>query len=263
MRIHFLLIVSALVSTSLGSWSLGAHESEVRAIWVDSFNLGLRDSDQIDAPIARVKRGNLNTIIAQVRRNAQSLYQQSTEGWVENYTPPLGFDPLQDLIAKAHAEGIEVHAWVNIDPIYTGHPLIATASWPCKVPCDANHVFNQHGWGKPEEDYWLTRTHPSYTAGTLSPFLGERITGGAWWLDLGHPAAAQYVIEVLVHLLRNYDVDGLHLDFIRYPEVPITPKPGGGLSFSTGYNPVSLRPFQRHVGPHCGHASQSVGCELE
>jgi uncharacterized lipoprotein YddW (UPF0748 family) len=225
------------------SWGLRAWEPEVRALWVDSFNPGLRSPADIDALIARMKRGNLNTVMAQVRRNAQSLYANSVEGWVENYVPPGDFDPLRDLIVKAHTEGIEVHAWVNIGPIYTGHPLIATASWPCKVPCDAGHVFNRHGWGKPDEEYWLTKTHPSFTAGTDATFPGERLSSGQWWLDLGHPAAAQYALGALLHLLRNYDVDGLHLDFIRYPEMPTTRPPSGGLSFSTGYNPVSVHRF--------------------
>ena len=231
-----------------------ADDPEVRAIWVDSFNPGLRSPAQIDALVARARAGNLNTIVAQVRRNAQGLYAASPEGWVENYVPPPGFDPLQDLLDKAHAVGIEVHAWVNIGPVYTGHPLIATAAWPCRVPCDPNHVFNQRGWGKPADEYWLTRTHPSFTAGTLAPFLGERISGGTWFMDLGHPAAAEHVTSVLVRLLQDYDVDGIHLDYIRFPEMPIaSPRPPGvGLPFSIGYNPTSVKRFNAAFGRPVG-----------
>ncbi|MBI1875618.1 MAG: family 10 glycosylhydrolase, partial [Acidobacteria bacterium] len=249
MRLRLLRIVGVLLLIPvLRAWPFRASEPEVRALWVDSFNPGLRSPAEIDALVARMKRGNLNTVVAQVRRNAQSLYGNSLEAWIENYVPPDGFDPLRDLIVKAHAEGMEVHAWVNIGPIYTGHPLIATASWPCRVPCAADHVFNRHGWGKADEEYWLTRTHPSFTAGTDTAFPGERVSSGQWWLDLGHPAAAQYTLDALLHLLRNYDVDGLHLDFIRYPEMPTTRPPAGGLSFSTGYNPVSVRRFNATYG---------------
>lgn len=253
MRPRLLCIVAAVaVIPALGSWRLRASEPEVRALWVDSFNPGLRRPADVDALVARMKRGNLNTLIAQVRRNAQSLYANSIEGWIENYVPPQGFDPLRDLLDKAHAEGIEVHAWVNVGPVYTGHPLIATASWPCRVPCAADHVFNRHGWGQPDEEYWLTKTHPSFAAGTDPVFPGERLSSGQWWLDLGHPAAAQRTLDVLLHLVRQYDVDGLHLDFIRYPEMPIARPPGGGLSFSTGYNPVSVRRFNAAHGRALG-----------
>lgn len=244
MRMRLLTILAAVaVVAAVSTLPLRAQDPEVRALWVDSFNPGLRSPAQVDALIARAKRGNLNTIIAQVRRNAQSLYERSTEGWIENYVPPAGFDPLQDLIDKAHVEGIEVHAWVNIGPIFSGHPNVATASFPCKVPCDPNHVFNQHGWGKPDGENWLTKNHPSYLSGTT--FQGERTSAGLWYLDLGHPAAALYTLDVLLDLLRSYGVDGLHLDFIRYPEMPIvTPRPPGvGLPFATGYNAVSVARF--------------------
>lgn len=226
---------------------------EVRALWVDSFNEGLRTPPQVDALIERAKRGNLNTIVAQVRRNAQRLYAKGTlEPWIENYEAvrPPGFDPLGYLIEKAHAEGIEVHAWANIGALFTGHPTIKTAAFPCKVPCDPNHVFNKHGWKVPEPNYWLTRTHPSFTAGTHPSFKGERTIGGVWFLDLGHPDAAQHTIDVLTEIVRNYDVDGIHLDYIRYPEMPIvSPRPPGvGLPFSTGYNPTSVKRFNETYG---------------
>ncbi len=223
-------------------------EPEVRALWVDSFNLGLRSPAEIDALIQRTKSGNLNTIVAQVRRNAQSLYAISFEGWIENYVPPQGFDPLQYLIEKAHAEGIEVHAWVNIGAVFSGNPNVPTASFPCKTPCDPNHMFNQHGYGSPTEENWLTRAHPSFLAGTT--FSGWRQANGVWFMDLGHPAAAEHTIDVLTHLLRNYSVDGIHLDYIRYPEMPITsPRPPGvGLPFSIGYNPTSVKRFNATFG---------------
>lgn len=248
------LLALALLTVTLALASppaaLAQDDGEVRALWVDSFNPGLRSPAQIDGLIDRATRGNFNTIIAQVRRNAQGLYAISPEGWVENYVPPENFDPLQDLINKGHAAGLEVHAWVNIGPIYTGHPLIKTGAWPCKVPCDPNHVFNRHGWGVAEPDYWLTRTHPNYTAGMHAHFPRERTRAGLWFIDLGHPGAAEYTTGVLTHLLRTYDVDGIHLDYIRYPEMPIvSPRPPRvGLPFSTGYNPTSVARFNAAYG---------------
>ncbi len=233
------LAVSAVTTTAAQEGADG----EIRAIWVDSFNPGLRSPAEIDALIEQARRGNLNTIVAQVRRNAQGLYALSPEGWMENYLPPSGFDPLADLVAKAHAHGIEVHAWVNVGAIFSGHPQVPTAAFPCMVPCNPDHIFNTHGWGASPDDYWLTRTHPSYPAGTHAAFPGERMANGVWFLDLGHPAAAEHTLRVLVDLVRTYDVDGLHLDYIRYPELPITRPPSGGLSFAIGYNPVSVRRF--------------------
>jgi uncharacterized lipoprotein YddW (UPF0748 family) len=251
---------SAVAALALCALAVGAHvpvssndAHEVRALWVDSFNPGLRSPAEIDGLIARAKQGNLNTIMAQVRRNAQGLYALSPEGWVENYTPPAGFDPLQSLVDKAHAEGIEVHAWANIGAIFSGNPSVATASFPCKVPCNPSHIFNLHGWGTSGEANWLTRAHPSYLAGTT--FNGYRQSpSGLWFMDLGHPAAAEHTLAVLLDVVRNYGVDGIHLDYVRYPEMPIvSPRPPGvGLPFSIGYNETSVRRFNAAYGRPVG-----------
>lgn len=222
-------------------------------MWVVSFEAGLRSPAEVDALIERATAANINTIVAQVRRNAQGLYAKSPEGWLENYVPPTNdFDPLQDLIDKAHAARIEVHAWVNVGAIFSGNPLVGTASFPCRVPCNPNHIFNRHGHLASDEETWLTRTHPTITVGTSTQFPGLRTSPeGLWFQDLGHPAAADYTIGVLTELLRDYDVDGIHLDYIRYPDMPALPtttnppRPPGVsiLNFSIGYNPTSVKRF--------------------
>ena len=230
---------------------------EVRAFWADAFASGLKTRAQIDQLVAHVQQANANTIVAQVRRRGDSFYLSSYEPFTEDAGVEPGLDPLAYLLDRAHAAGIEVHAWVAVNAIYSGHPYIATASYPCKVPCSPDHVFNRHGFFAAGDENWLTRTHPSYTAGTsryvsggveLIPY-GWRITDGNWWVDPGHPAAAEYAVNVFQHLVRNYDIDGLHLDRIRYPEMPISrPYAGGPVGFSTGYNPVSVRRFNRGYG---------------
>src|SRR5262249_18359576 len=75
-------------------------------------------------------------------------------------------------------------------------------------------------------------------------FQGTRIASD-FWVDLGHPDAAAYTVDVLTHLVRRYDVDGLHLDRIRYPDISIsgqTPSTGT----STGYNETNVSRFNRH-----------------
>ena len=64
-------------------------------------------------------------------------------------------------------------------------------------------------------------------------------------MDFGHPDAAKYTVDVLNHLVQNYDIDGLHLDRIRYPELSVTGQtPTTGTNI--GYNTTSVERFQRH-----------------
>jgi uncharacterized lipoprotein YddW (UPF0748 family) len=254
----FVLAVSAAATVP----AVASGEEEVRAFWADAFAAGFKTRAQVDELVARVVEARANTIIAQVRRRGDSFYLDSHEPFTEDAGVEPGLDPLAYLLERAHGEGLEVHAWVAANTIFSGHPYIPTASWPCGVPCpseppEPEHVFNTHGFFVPGDDNWLTRTHPSFTAGTsrypatgtaLIP-LGWRLADGNWWADPGHPDYAEYTVAVLKHLVSRYDIDGLHLDRIRYPEMPISrPFTGGPAGFSTGYNPVSVRRFNLAYG---------------
>src|SRR5262249_59661411 len=124
-----------------------------------------------------------------------------------------------------------------------------TAGATSGLPTSPNHVFKLHGGFDPVTgqivqgpNNWLTRTLLSDVGTTIS-FQGHRI-GSDFWLDLGHPDAAAYTGEVLLHLGRNYDIDGLHLDRIRYPD---RSTPGQTPSTWTrfGHNATSADEYQR------------------
>lgn len=216
--------------------------SEVRGFWVDTFNTTLNNHADVATVVDRAVAANANTIFAQVRRRADSWYLNSLEPLADRTPIQPGFDPLQDLIGEAHARGLEVHAFVIVNAIWNRAPNL----FP---PTDANHVFNRHGGYDPATntitqgpENWLTRTLiPDGTAGIS--LQGHRF-GAEFYLDAGHPDAARYTVDVLMHLVRNYDIDGLHLDRIRYPEIGIagqTPSTGT----SIGYNATSIARFER------------------
>ena len=127
------------------------------------------------------------------------------------------FDPLAYLIAAAHAArpAIEVHAWVAAMPL-------ATASAPPAAP---EHVYHSHGPAAPGEEMWLS------VAADGSLAVEDTLS-----LDPGHPAAAQHIVDVVLNLVRNYGVDGIHFDRIRY----------AGEAF--GYNSVSLARYAEATG---------------
>lgn len=133
-----------------------------------------------------------------------------------------GFDPLQTLINTAHAQGVEVHAWV-----------IATAMWnQTTPPGDPNHIFNLHGPGASGRTNWvMTRSD------------GVSKLGDDWYLDPGHPDAASWIVNVTTNIVRNYNVDGINLDRIRYPDGNVA----GGVP-SWGYNPTALERFRAETG---------------
>lgn len=228
------------------------NNAEYRAYWAETFNTQMGTRAEIDRLVDAAVQSNANAIFAQVRRRGDSWYLETKEPLTQvagvgepNASGSWTFDPLQYLIDQSHARNIEVHAYVIVGAIYNAHPTITG------VPKDPNHVFNQHFWDKtvnaPYTDarQWSTRSLPHNPDGTT--FNGQRYTA-EWYIDPGHPDAAAYTVDVFTHLVKKYDVDGLHLDRIRYPEAPIDRVSGKPLGINTGYNETSVNRFKARYG---------------
>ncbi len=222
-----------------------------RAFWVDTFNTRLNNRADVAAVVANARAAKANAIFAQVRRRGDSFYRISLEPPPDGVPIEPGFDPLQALIEEGHANGMEIHAFVVVGSIWNAFPTL---------PSNPNHVFNLHGFNQATgsfhegRDNWLTRTLlPDQNDANGSPIvsMGGYRFGGLFFMDAGHPDAAAYTVEVLTHLARTYQIDGLHLDYIRYPEISVagqTPATGA----SVGYNETSLARFQRRHGIAAG-----------
>ena len=237
--------------------------TEYRAFWVDTFNTVLDNHTQVLDVISRAKAAKANAIFVQVRRRGDSWYLDSLEPRADRRTfTPSNFDPLLDLITEAHKpeNNLEVHAFVIVGALWNRDPRCANLQPP------AGHAFLSHGGfdstpsvmnvDPNRDDNWLTRTllpdtNPhQLTCQTTTPpnisFNGQRF-GAEFWIDLGHPDAAKYTRDVLLHLVKKYDIDGLHLDRIRYPEFSASGQtPANGTNI--GYNMTSVRRFNQHHG---------------
>jgi uncharacterized lipoprotein YddW (UPF0748 family) len=134
----------------------------------------------------------LNAVVLQVRPAADALYPSPLEPWSEYLTGEQGrapepmYDPLEFAVAEAHRRGLELHAWFN--PYRAFHPSQ-------KSPLAPTHIG---------------RTHPQVVK-QYGKFL---------WMDPGEPAVQDRSIDVILDVVRRYDVDGVHIDdyFYPYPE---------------------------------------------
>jgi uncharacterized lipoprotein YddW (UPF0748 family) len=188
---------------------------QMRAFWVPAHEAGFHNHVQVDELVNNVVRANANTIIAQMRRHGDSWYNNSLEPRARQRTlaPPEEFDPLAYLIARAHQHGIRVHAWLVVS--VTCRPYDALYGHP-------EHVCTAHGPEAEGAERWTTATSNGTQVGDL---------------DFGHPGSIIHFESVVQHLIRNYpEVDGVHLDFIRYGDQ------------AYGYNSVSLDRFRQYYG---------------
>jgi uncharacterized lipoprotein YddW (UPF0748 family) len=134
---------------------------------------------------ARLK---LNAIVFQVRPASDALYASSIEPWSEYLTGTQGrppqpyYDPLAFAIEEAHRRGMELHAWFNPFRVRVSAPL-------------------------PTAPNFVARAHPGWV----------RKYGDQLWLDPGDPAVRDYVLRVIMDVVRRYDVDGVQFDDYFYP----------------------------------------------
>jgi uncharacterized lipoprotein YddW (UPF0748 family) len=196
---------------------------QLRAFWVDAFGDGMYTQAQVDQLVGDVKAANMNAIVAQVVRrgdcfcNRSSLPRTTTAG-----VSPAPFDPLQALIDAAHAQGIQVHAWIITTGVWQGPA----------TPTDPAHAFNQHGPSTTGVNNWI-----DYRSDGADRLVNE------YFIDPGHPDAAAYIVRMATSIASSYNVDGINLDRIRYPDGNL----GTNLP-SWGYNPTAIARFQAATG---------------
>ncbi len=175
---------------------------ETRAVWLTT--IGGLDWPRIQAIDARSRerqkqelirildqyqRANINTVIFQTRVRAALLYPSKIEPWELSLTGVAGkdpgYDPLAFCIDECHKRGMELHAWVVCIPIGTKE--------------------RQAKYGAAS----LTRKRPE---------LVKTAKGGEMFMIPGKPETADYIASICKEIVENYDVDGISLDYIRYPE---------------------------------------------
>ena len=172
---------------------------EFRAAWVSTVanidwptkqNLtAAQQQAEAIAILDRAKALNLNAIVLQVRPSADSIYASKIEPWSEYLTGAQGkapqpwYDPLKFWVTEAHARGIELHAWFN--PYRARHD-------GARSPAAPNHITN------------------------ANPAAVKRY-GKFMWMDPAEEAASKQTLDVILDVVRRYDIDGVHIDDYFYP----------------------------------------------
>ncbi len=174
---------------------------EFRAVWVATVaNIDWPSAPGLDVEkqkqealdiINRVKEANMNAIVLQVRPHCDAIYKSSYEPWSYYLTGEQGkapepyYDPLEFWITEAHKQGIEIHAWFN--PYRAGHPA------------NKGNIANNS----------IIKTKPNLVAKLASD--------GYYWLIPTIKEVQDYSANVVLDVVKNYDIDGVHFDDYFYP----------------------------------------------
>jgi len=170
--------------------------TDVRAIWVTRWDY--RGPQDIRRIMEDCRSLGLNTVLFQVRGAADAFYRSRLEPRAEELrgAEPL-FDPLATAIREAHARQLQLHAWVNVLPLWKGR----------SPPKDPHHLYHR----RPE---W--RLVDQF--GRPQP-LGDHYV----LVNPCRPEVRRYLAAVLGDIVSRYAVDGLHLDYIRFVTEEMNP----------------------------------------
>lgn len=174
---------------------------EIRATWLTTLG-GLdwpsqkatsaksieRQKQELCEILDALKRANFNTVLLQTRLRGDVIYPSAIEPFTESLTGHEGgnpnYDPLKFAIEECHRRGMELHAWIVTIPIGNTRQVKLL--------------------GKKS----ITKKQPSIC----------KLYQGTWYLDPGNPQTDNYLASIVHEIVSRYDIDGIHLDYIRYPE---------------------------------------------
>lgn len=184
-----------LITTAIQVCSQPCPATEIRAVWLTTnYNLDWpKNKLSVDAQknelvqlLDELKNLNFNMVLFQTRTNGEVLYRSQIEPMYRSIAKNYGgeaFDPLAFVVKECHKRGMECHAWLITYPLGS-----------------RNHVKNLGNAS-------VVKKHPQ-----LVTFYKNQ-----WYLDPGNPKTDDYLLSIVKEIVTNYDVDGIHFDYIRYP----------------------------------------------
>ena len=213
MKKYLLLLATAILSClqlSAQSSNNAFPKHEFRATWfttVANIDWPSRSDLTVDkqkaeltALLDQLAASNMNAICFQVRGRSDAYYKSNYEPWASELTGTLGkdpsYDPLAFAIEEAHKRGMELHAWIN--------PFRVSTKTNNHLTEDQINSLYKAPTGKTKLQWsWVL------------PYSNDSFTGQI--IDPGNPAAREYVVNVLMDIVKNYDIDGVVMDDYFYP----------------------------------------------
>jgi uncharacterized lipoprotein YddW (UPF0748 family) len=193
----------------------------------------MTSEEQVRTMVAEAAAAGINTLIVQVRGRGDAYYRSGIEPRAEGVQGPASFDPLALAIEEGHRHGMAVHAWLNIHLVWG----------PAAPPVSPDHIVNAHpDWlavPRPlaRELRGVDPHSPRFVA-ALRQYAADRPqTVEGIYTSPSHPEVRARVREVWLDVVERYDLDGIHFDYVRYPNADFD------------YSEGALARFREWVGP--------------
>ncbi len=198
---RLLLTISLCLIYFLSPLQAQSPKHEVRAAWVTvvygldwprskaTTQQGVRQQKaELIEILDKLHAANFNTVLFQTRLRGELVYPSPIEPMSSILTNKVngdpGYDPLQFAIEECHKRGMELHAWIVAIPLggKRHHTTLGAQSVTKKKRNLCVTYKNEH------------------------------------FLNPGNPDTKEYLLNITKEIVSRYDVDGVHYDYLRYPE---------------------------------------------
>ncbi len=186
--LYLLIFIPSIISPNVVSLNN-------KCLWI--LKDSLKDKESIRNALHYATQSNFDIVFIQIRSRGDAFYNSNIVGKSDAIN--INFDPLEYAIILGNELGIEVHAWMNCYILWSKNSL----------PTSSEHLYFMH----PE---WME--YDLY--GRLDSKIDlNKLQSREWegiYLSPMHPEVNLYLYEVIREVYNNYDVDGIHFDYIRY-----------------------------------------------
>ena len=212
--------------------------TQTRALWVTRTTLNSPES--IKKMVAAAEAGGFNTLLVQVRGRGDAYYSGTIEPRASELVARPEFDPLANVIEQGHGAGLKVHAWVAVNlvsssvtlPASRDHVVYRSPEWlmvPRELAAEMKKIDLRSPAYLGRLARW-TRAHSTKVEGLYTSPL--------------HPAAQDHTAAVIREIAQRYAVDGVHLDYVRFP------------SDEFDYSPSAMEQFKAAVVPELNESER-------
>lgn len=217
MKKNLFIFIVCLFAVISNAFAAPSPKHEFRGVWtatVTNLDWPSKAGLSVDEQKAELvnlldalQAGNVNAVCLQVRSLSDALYKSSYEPWAACLTGTRGkdpdYDPLAFAIGEAHTRGMELHAWVNPFRVTSEKTKSGSNSYSDLPITDKLYDKNPALEGKIIQYHITTNEVVKY--GQI--------------MDPGYPEVREHIVEVLMEIVKNYDIDGLLMDDYFYPSV--------------------------------------------
>lgn len=200
--------------------------NELKGVWVRPVE---KTPSQIEKTVERIKDAGITDIFLETYFHGKTIYPSKylrDNGVIWQREEFLGFDPLEIWIKEAHKRNMKVHIW--FESFYVGNDN------PQTTP---NHVLSVY-------PTWANKRLSNYDSEIPVPSLSEH---NGYFLDPANIQVQTYLLGILSEIISDYEIDGINLDYVRYPQTVDPSYPNYALT-NWGYTKVARDEFKAMYG---------------